>query len=125
MTQYLYMNHRIKQAKPRGPVIVLQRENPVQKIESNCFVLMVGGRAIGRVVFEAGGLSACDTHEVKAWVELDDEVAVFGKVEIITEKWLVTPGEPAQKLRRVPASAKVSNKPVNFNIRPGQPLVKK
>lgn len=113
MTQYIYMNHRIKQKKPNKPVIVCQRENPVQTIESNQFVLSVGGRAIGRVVFRPSGLPQCTTHEVKAWLELDDDVAVYSdkETEVITEQWVVKrDGTP---LQRIPASEK----------KPGQPVV--
>lgn len=114
MTQYIYMNERIRQARPRKPVIVCQRTNPVQKMESNCFVLLLGGRTIGRIVFKPEGLPQCDTHEVKAWIELDDDVGVVGDAVEITTTWLKEKGSD-KFLMRVPASEKEPNKPVKFN----------
>lgn len=113
MTQYVYMNERIRQARPRKPVIVVQRTNPAQRVESNCFAILVGGRAIGRIVFSPEGLAQCESHEVKAWIELDDDVSLIGDTEIVTEQWLVEKG--GEKLQRVQASAKEPNKPVKLN----------
>ena len=80
MTQLLFMNHRIREKKPRGPVIVCQDDftldNTPQQRESNEFQLWHHGEMIGRVVFDPKGLVECKTHEVRAWVELDDVVTV-------------------------------------------------
>lgn len=114
MTQYIYMNHRIKQKRPRKPVIVCQRTDPAQTIESNCLVLMVGGRAIGKVVFDRSGLDACKTHDVKAWVELSDQVTVVADTAVVTEHWHVDVGTHSKLLRAAPASEKKPNTVVNI-----------
>lgn len=78
MTQYMFMNHRIKMKKPDGPVIVAQDDflgEPRQR-EANRFDLWHHGEKIGSVVFTGELLAACDTHEVRAWIELDDHVFV-------------------------------------------------
>lgn len=79
MTQYIFMNECIRQKKPERPVIVVQEEltsdGPTQR-ESNEFELWHHGTKIGRVVFNPKGLAACETHDVKAWVELDDLVTI-------------------------------------------------
>jgi hypothetical protein len=78
MTQYIYMNHRIRERKPSGPVIVAQDDlyGSPRVREADEFDLWFHGEHIGRVVFEPAGLDACETHDVKAWVELDDLVVV-------------------------------------------------
>lgn len=73
MTQYLFMNEEIRKAKPKRPVIVNQLWDGSQR-ESNAFEIRVGGKYIGLVQFDPKLLSACETHEVKAWVEFLDEV---------------------------------------------------
>ena len=77
--QFLYMNHRIRDKKPAGPVIVCQGEEGTR--EANEFVLRIGNVVIGRVVFDPHGLDACNTHEVKAWVELNDHVDVIAEAK--------------------------------------------
>jgi hypothetical protein len=90
--KYIFMNHRIRQKRPRNPVIVCQSHplidgcapdpsnlllgNASTTIESNHFDLMVGSVKIGSVRFSQRGLAACETHEVRAWVELEDGVSV-------------------------------------------------
>lgn len=78
MTQYIYMNERIRQRKPGGPVIVAQDDiyGSPRVREANEFELWHHGEKIGRVLFRTAGLDAVETHEVKAWVELDDMVIV-------------------------------------------------
>ena len=72
MTKYVYMNHRIRDPKTKGPVIVLQTEGGVR--EANEFEIQFRGQPIGRVKFSPKGLAACETHEVRAWVEFEDDV---------------------------------------------------
>jgi hypothetical protein len=72
--KFIYMNHRIKKPRPDGPVIVCQE--PTLTREANAFALVVDGRRIGSVRFRPVGLAACPTHDVKAWVELEDFVQV-------------------------------------------------
>lgn len=80
MTQFVYMNERIRAKKPTKPVIVAQDDLRGPRVrESNEFELWHHGEKIGRVVFDPKGLDACDTHDVKAWVELDDMVTVTSK----------------------------------------------
>jgi hypothetical protein len=84
---YVYMNHRIKQKKPDGPVIVSQDEQTI--VEANSFEITVGDQVIGYVVFDEKGLPACETHDVKAWLELNNSVVLrpIGKC-------IVTPLKP-------------------------------
>jgi len=74
VSQFLYMNHRIRQRRPSGPVIVCQ--GPGETREANCFEIRLGEELIGWVKFDRKGLDACETHDVKAWVELVDHVDV-------------------------------------------------
>lgn len=99
--KYVYMNERIRQKAPRRPVIVCQEPEAI--LEANHFTLRLDGRVIGRIVFDRRGLDACKTHEVRAWVELHDEVNVIANAQIITERWYVEPGTQA-KLERVQTS---------------------
>lgn len=71
--QYLFMNHRIREKVVSGPVIICQNDDGEQR-ESNCFEIVAFGQPIGRIVFKSEGLKQCDTHEVRAWVELDDDI---------------------------------------------------
>jgi hypothetical protein len=84
MTQFVFMNHRIREKKPSGPVIVVQHAG-VQR-ESNDFILMFRGQPIGRVVFPGHPLDAVETHEVRAWVELDDDVEVVDAAAVAAAK---------------------------------------
>lgn len=75
MTHYLFMNHRIKENPPSGPVIMCL--SPEGLRESNEFEIFYRGQPIGRVKFDRDGLDKCETHHVKAWVELEDDVEVL------------------------------------------------
>jgi hypothetical protein len=70
--KYVYMNHRIRDPKTKGPVIVVQA--PDETREANEFEIIFRGQPIGRVKFDAHGLAACETHDVRAWVEFEDDV---------------------------------------------------
>lgn len=72
--KFVFMNHRIRQPRPSGPVIVCQSN--VGTEEANHFDLMLNGVKIGSVRYSGRGLKACETHHVRAWVELDDSVTV-------------------------------------------------
>jgi hypothetical protein len=78
MTQYIYMNERVRDPKTKGPVIVVQDDihSSCNVRESNEFEIRFHGQSIGRVKFDPKGLAACATHEVRAWVEFDDDVEV-------------------------------------------------
>lgn len=84
MTQFVFMNHRIREKKPSGPVIVVQQDGAQR--ESNDFVLMFRGQPIGRVVFPGHPLDAVETHEVRAWVELEDDVMVVDAAAVASPK---------------------------------------
>lgn len=73
--QFIFMNHKIRQVKPDGPVIVCQDAHGKQR-EANRFALVVNGQTIGWVEYVPTGLEAVESHDVKAWVELFDFVEV-------------------------------------------------
>lgn len=103
MTQYVYMNHRIREKKPKGPVIVVQddfRPDGANVMEANEFDIWFHGEKIGRVVYNPKGLAVCDTHEVKAWVEFDDLVIVADpKKYAKPEKPVASEKKPNRKVR--------------------------
>lgn len=78
--KFIYMNHRIRDPKTKGPVIVVQESTGMpgsfRVREANEFEIQYRGQPIGRVVFSPDGLPVCDTHEVRAWVELFADVDV-------------------------------------------------
>lgn len=92
----VYMNHRIKQKNPRKPVIVCQGDT--QTREANEFLFYYDGVYIGRVVFDRKGLPTCETHEVKAWVELEQNVAVVVPGEIVPIIPVAHAKEPNKKV---------------------------
>lgn len=126
----IFMNERIRQKKPTKPVIICQAPDGHQ-VEANRFNLYLGDGEIllGSVVFEPKGLDACETHEVKAWVELDPRVVTARAVhpggvlveEPVSEGFTTSEAEyngaavKAEESRPLPvASAKNPNSPVNF-----------
>lgn len=90
----IFMNECVRQKKPERPVIVFQ-EDGAQR-EANEFELWFCGQRIGRVVYDAKLLQACDTHEVKAWVELDDDVEVVDHQPRRGEANAKRPNEPVK-----------------------------
>ena len=80
MSQFIYMNERIRQKHPKLPVVVCQSEGGT--VEANQFTLRIGSVVIGRVVFDKRGLDVCETHDVKAWVELNDNVDVIAEADV-------------------------------------------
>lgn len=96
MTQYVYMNDRIKQKKPRGPVIVVQK--PDETLAADLFEIRVGNMVIGYVAFDRKGLDACPTHDVKAWLEFHDAVVItpVGKRSVVPTAHAKRPGKPVQ-----------------------------
>lgn len=75
MITIIFMNHRIREQAPVGGVIRVQRGR--SRKDTNEARLMVGGRQIGRVVYDPPN-NPVTSHEVKAWVEL------FEGVEVVT-----------------------------------------
>jgi hypothetical protein len=104
------MNHRVRQANPNGPVIVVQDQRGKQ-VESNGFDLFFDGFKIGRVVFDPKGLAACKTHDVRAWVELEKNVEVVPD-PVAAEKPLPFAEKPLVKKA---ATAKRPNSQVNLD----------
>jgi hypothetical protein len=102
--KYCYMNHRIRMKKPDGPVIVVQGEDSTT--EANEFQIWVGGKLVGHVAYNPRGLVACDTHDVKAWVEFDETVELRPVVGPIT----VLPHQA-----KPVATAKLPNKKIKTN----------
>lgn len=66
MKTVIFMNHRIREKKPSGPVIRAVRGKKIT--ESNCLKLMFAGKEVGRVIYDPKN-NPSTTHEVKAWVE--------------------------------------------------------
>lgn len=73
--RYIYMNHRIRDVKPSGPVIRAQVGKSRRAKESNCVEIRVWGRVIARVVYDPKS-NPSPTHSVKAWVEVDGNPSV-------------------------------------------------
>jgi hypothetical protein len=113
MTQYVFMNEEIKKTKPKRPVIVNQTWDGNQR-ESNAFAIHYHGKYIGLVRFEPEMLKACETHDVKAWVEFLDEVELV-PVQVVD----LTPEQAARLEAEFPqAHAKEPNKPVVLDKQP-------
>ncbi len=65
---YIYMNHHIRAAKPRHPVIDAMVPGSVV-VSANAFEIVQDGRVLARVVYDPAN-NPSPTHEVKAWVEV-------------------------------------------------------
>lgn len=67
------MSHRIREKKPRGPVIVVQHgDNPARKVEGN--LVVINGPSVVR--FDPRGLPLASEHHVTAWIEADSRDVV-------------------------------------------------
>lgn len=117
---HIFMNERIRQKRPKKPVIVAQQGG--EQTEANRFNLYLGNGEIllGSVVFDRKGLAECETHEVKAWVELDPRVVTVREAPDAEDITTAT-AEPAasvvnaeESAPRPIASAKLPNQPVKF-----------
>lgn len=75
MKRFIFMNHRIREPKPKGPVIVHQ-SGQLQRF-SNRLKLYVDGRLIGEVRYSPRGNRSIASHSVRAWVELQPCVNVL------------------------------------------------
>lgn len=64
----IYMNHRIREPKPSGPVIAVQTGKKVRN--TNRVELMHQGQKIGEVKFLESGLRTAVNHRVRAFVEV-------------------------------------------------------
>jgi hypothetical protein len=70
--RYIYMNHRIREPKPSGPVIAVQTGKRVRS--TNRVQLVHQGAVIGEVRFEPNGLRSAPSHHVRAFVEIFGDV---------------------------------------------------
>lgn len=71
MKVFLFMNSRIRQKRPRGPVIVAQHSDG-RTVEGN--MVVINGPSVVR--FDPRGLPICETHNVTAWIEADSKDVV-------------------------------------------------
>jgi hypothetical protein len=94
-----HWGHRIRDPKTKGPVIVVQGEREGETVEGNEFLLYAEGQYIGRVVFDKKGLAACDTHEVRAWVELESNVAIVKPGETVPIAPIAYEKKPNKKIK--------------------------
>lgn len=72
MKRFIYMNERIRQKKPRGPVIAVQMGAVVRN--TNRVQLVHDGVVVGEVRFDPAGLKAAANHHVRAFVEVSEHV---------------------------------------------------
>ena len=94
----IYMNHRIREKKPSGPVIVVQDE--AGTTEANSFAITVGGEVIGFVEFDSKGCPQVTTHDVKAWVEFNDRVTLHASGKTVCTPAKAKPRASAKKPNR-------------------------
>jgi hypothetical protein len=65
---FIYMNEKIRQRKPGGPVIRVQHgNNPKNFVEGN--LVIINGPSVVR--FDPRGLPIAEDHRVTAWIEAD------------------------------------------------------
>ena len=76
--RYIFMNHRIRDKKPDGPVIVTQSDGRTKtQVHANQVAIKDNaGNILARVVFEDVPNRHIKTHEVRAWIEVYDDDAV-------------------------------------------------
>lgn len=73
MKTIIHMNECIREKKPGHPVIRAVRGKEV--VEANLLRIIVGGREVGRVIFDPKK-NPSETHNVTAWVELYGDAKV-------------------------------------------------
>lgn len=73
MKTLIFMNECIREKKPGHPVIRAVRGRDV--VEANLLRIMVGKKEVGRVIFDPKN-SPTDTHQVVAWIELNEKASV-------------------------------------------------
>lgn len=73
MKVFIYMNEKIRQRRPNGPVIVVQHgDNPARKVAGN--LVVINGPSVVR--FDPRGLPLAAEHHVTAWIEADSRDVV-------------------------------------------------
>ena len=73
MKKKIFINHRIVQIKPTGPVIVVETRR--KQKEGNRVDILDRGKIIVSVIFDATA-DPSKTHNVRAWVETNKQVIV-------------------------------------------------
>ena len=68
---FIYMNHRIRSDKPKGPVIRVQQATG--HFEEGDTVVIDGPSVVR---FDPRGLPFAEEHHVKAWIEADNRDVV-------------------------------------------------
>lgn len=75
---FIYMNHRIREPRPRGPVIRVQHSGGPGSDHARNFqegnTVVINGPSIVR--FDPRGLAFAPDHRVTAWIEADDSDVV-------------------------------------------------
>lgn len=72
MRRLVYMNHHLKDPRPRAPVVVLQEGG--RRRSTNRLRLYAGGKLVAEVRFQRRALREVETHSVRAYVELAPHV---------------------------------------------------
>lgn len=73
MKTIIFVNHRIKQKKPNGPVITAQSGERI--LEGNTVEIFHDGKVIARVVYDPSRKPS-KTHNVVAFVETNKRIRV-------------------------------------------------
>jgi len=73
MKSFIFINHRIRQKKPKGPVITAQTGNLI--LEGNTVEILHDGKVIARVVYDPM-CKPSKTHNVTAFVETNKKIRV-------------------------------------------------
>ena len=76
MKKKIFINHRIAQAKPDGPVIVVETRRKQQ--EGNRVDIIDRGKVVASIVFNSNA-DPSKTHSVRAWVETNKRVIVSNR----------------------------------------------
>ena len=70
MKRYAYMNEKIREPEPSGPVIVVQTGKKLTN--TNHVRVVVGGKVVAAIRFLKTGLKDAPQHKVRAFVEFFD-----------------------------------------------------
>ena len=73
MKTFIFVNHRIRQKKPSGPVITAQIGDVI--LEGNSVEILHEGKVIARVLYDPMRKPS-KTHHVSAFVETNTKVRV-------------------------------------------------
>ena len=73
MKKKIFINHRISQAQPDGPVIIVETCKNQQ--EGNRVDILEKGKVVASIIFDANA-DPSKTHLVRAWVETNNRVVI-------------------------------------------------